>query len=106
MRPAGLALRAGDLADGLAGLGLFLPRVGARPRQIPSVTTVQLSGFDPATCGFEARCLPSQDMHRGRPKSPSRFQQYAGKNRRTLGFTGYPGKRPVAGPARETRRAK
>ena len=53
MRPAGLALRAGDLADGLAGLGLFLPRVSARSRQISSVIKVQWSGFDPATCGFE-----------------------------------------------------
>ncbi len=43
VRPAGLALRAGDLADGLAGLGLFLPRSLSDNSQNPVAAPITCS---------------------------------------------------------------
>lgn len=56
VRPAGIGLRPGGLADGLDELGLFLPRVGARPRHPllgpnPRQALLVEGACDPATCG-------------------------------------------------------
>ena len=57
VRPAGLVLWPGDLADGLGELGLFLPTVGAQSRHIPWSIHILRLGFDPSICGSCGREL-------------------------------------------------